>query len=146
MSEKIFTSWNLNCACGVKINKRRGNETAPAKIILASVFFQLLSNCLHLIRNRKKTKIGRKTRDVLKVFMAATKERRDKTKNFMCLLSLVEYKKRKTPSAIKKVATFASKAALESKICHGDIASKNDEPSAIYSFFLVVTKSSNTKK
>jgi hypothetical protein len=58
------------------------------------------------------------------VYIDRTKETTDKTKNIG--LSL-DFRNSKTPRTMKKLATFASKAALESNICQGEIASTNAE-------------------
>ena len=106
---------------------RSGKEIMTAGIILMRVSFKFFNKTFRRIINIIGTNSGRNTRDVLKVYIAKVRHSKESIKNFGFNFSRVEDRNNVTPSTIKKVATFASKAARDKRICQGEIARRKAE-------------------
>src|SRR5260221_7640419 len=133
ISENILTSLNLKEACGVNKNRRVGNKNTMPIIIASKVCLLCCHIFLKKMRERKITNNGLTIRAVLKTYMDKTKDAADRVSihGRFCIAN----KNSHTPQTIKNVATFASNAARESIVCHGEIAKIPDATRAIHSLF-----------
>ena len=129
MLENILTSLNLKFACGESKKPKVGKKTINPKTTAKKTSFFNLSKSFLNINAKEIIKIGETTLAVLNVYIESAKLRAENNKYHF--LSCTAQINAQTPKTIKNVATFASNAERDSKICHGEIA-KNTVKSAFY--------------